>query len=126
MASNLTRILLAILICSIVFVCFYCVAAEAAKCEGKVTFYWKETKDGRKKEKRNWGVLKKEIEKDERLLKKFFEPQTAYATTVDGDCCWEVYSEKFFKGESTKLRSGFSGIPNYPQFYPGSLKQVDC
>ena len=102
------------------------ITVDAAKCEGTVIFYWRETGEARQEEERNWGRLEKELEGNQGRLVKFFDTKSAYATTVTGDCCWEVYAENFFKGKSAKLKTAFSGIPGYPQFNANSLKKVDC
>ena len=76
----------------------------------------------RKENKRNYGLLEKEITGSQGRLAKFFEPKDAYAYTVDGNCNWEIYNENFFRGKSLKLRSGFGGIP--VGFIANSLKKV--
>ena len=67
---------------------------------------------------------------DAAWLSTFFDTDRAYAFKVEGDCCWEIFSEKAFKGDSKKLvpklNSGFAGIPGYPKFKANSLKKVPC
>ena len=113
------------LVCtSIILIASRALMAEAALCQGKVTFYWRELGKARVEEERNWGRLEKKLGGSRSSLEKYFDPKAAYATTVEGDCCWEVYSEEKFEGDSAKLKSGFSGIPRYPQFYAKSLKKL--
>ena len=96
-------------------------------CEGSVTVYYTEKGQDRIDNMRNWGVLEEKLEKDKYFkFKKYFNPATAYAYTVEGDCCWEIYNEELFRKPSHKLKVGFHGIPNYPQFNINSMKKVPC
>ena len=102
----------------------YC---DAAKCEGSVTFYWTEKGDDRVTNMRNYGLLEEKLEEEKyKRLKKYFNPKNVYAYTMEGDCCWEVFGKEFFRKPSHKLRKGFSGVPDYPQFNVNSMKQVNC
>ena len=40
-----------------------------------------------------------------------------------GDCCWEFYSKKRFRGEVQKVNLGFDSLPQFP---PKSLKKIEC
>ena len=90
---------------------------DGAMCKGSVTFYWKEVPAEMKSKSRNWGKLEKKLVSSKSKLSKVMDVENSYAFKVDGDCCWEIYSEEKFKGESTKLvpklTSGFAGIPGY-------------
>ena len=103
-----------------------------AACKGSVTFYWKEDPTARDENSRNWGELEEEKKfvGSKSRLSTFFDTDRAYAFKVEGDCCWEMFSEKAFKGDSKKLvpklNSGFAGIPGYPKFKANSLKKVPC
>ena len=98
-------------------------------CEGSVTFYWKETSAGRSETMRNWGVLEtdKKITKSTSQLEKVIDVNNTYAFALEGDCCWELFGEKFFKGDGIKLKqklpSGFAGVPGFPQFKAVSVKK---
>merc|ERR1719412_2247268 len=81
-----------------------------AKCpgnfrgDGSITFYWKEKRTDRTERLRNWGVLEETLEEEEyKRLIKYFDPMYVYAYTVSGDCCWEIYNERNFKGTPEKL-----------------------
>ena len=101
-----------------------------AACEGSVIFYWKESRDKMKTEQRNWGVLMKELDGSKGILSSLMNTNNTYSFQRMGDCCWEVYSKKFFKGESAPLiptlPSGYGGIPGYPKFKANSLKKIPC
>ena len=101
-----------------------------AKCKGSVVFFWKETRADRLDTKRNWGVLEKEIKGNRSKLSVYMDTDNTYAFKVVGDCCWEIYNEEKYEGESRKLipkiNSGFAGIKGFPKFKAKSLKQVDC
>ena len=103
-----------------------------AACKGSITFYWKEDSEARDENLRNWGELEEEKKfvGSKSRLSTFFDTDRAYAFKVDGTCCWEMFSEKAFKGDSMmlvpKLTSGFAGIPGYPKFKANSLKKVPC
>ena len=103
---------------------------DAAMCKGSVTFYWKEVPAEMKSKQRNWGVLEKKLVRNYSKLSDVMDVENSYAFTVDGDCCWEVYSEEKMKGDSTKLvpklTSGFAGIPGFPKFKANSLKKISC
>ena len=100
-----------------------------AACKGSVTFYWKETSVERESTMRNWGVLEKDktIMKSTSQLAKVIDTDNTYALRLEGDCCWELFNEKFFKGDSYKLKaklpSGFAGIDGFPQFKALSVKK---
>ena len=101
--------------------------ADGASCS--VTFYWKEVPAEMKSKERNWGKLEKKLRKRKNpALSEVMDVENAYSFKVDGDCCWEVYSEEEFEGESVKLvpnlTSGFAGIPGFPKFKANSLKRV--
>ena len=97
------------------------------KGEGSIIFYWKENKEERVSRKRNWGLLEAELEETKyEDLTEFFDPKYVYAYTVNGECCWKLWNETEFKGASSKLSSGFSGIPGYPKFNANSLKKIRC
>ena len=94
-----------------------------------VTFYWKEVPAEMKSKERNWGKLEKKLRKRKNpALSEVMDVENAYAFKVDGDCCWEVYSEEEFEGDSVKLvpnlTSGFAGIPGFPKFKANSLKRI--
>ena len=96
-----------------------------AACKGSVVFYWRETGEQRQLQRRKWGVLEKEIKGNRAKLSLYFDTKNAYGYTVKGDCCWEVYSENFYKGESAKLIplvQGFRGLP----LKANSLKRIPC
>ena len=101
---------------------------DGAMCKGSVTFYWKEVPAEMKSKKRNWGKLEKKLVSSKSKLSKVMDVENSYAFKVDGDCCWEIYSEEKFKGDSTKLvpklTSGFAGIPGFPTFKANSLKKI--
>ena len=103
---------------------------HGASCKGSVTFYWKEVPAEMKSKQRNWGVLEKKLVRNYSKLSDVMDVENSYAFTVDGDCCWEVYSEEKMKGDSTKLvpklTSGFAGIPGFPTFKANSLKKISC
>ena len=98
-------------------------------CEGSVTFYWKETPAGRSETMRNWGVLEtdKQITKSTSQLEKVIDVNNTYAFALEGDCCWELFGEKFYKGDGIKLKqklpSGFAGVPGFPNFKALSVKK---
>ena len=98
-------------------------------CEGSVTFYWKEPPAGRSETMRNWGVLEtdKQITKSTSQLEKVIDVNNTYAFALDGDCCWELFGEKFYKGDGIKLKqklpSGFAGVPGFPNFKALSVKK---
>ena len=100
-----------------------------AACKGSVTFYWKESPVERESTGRNWGVLEKDktIMKSTSQLAKVIDTNNTYALRLEGDCCWELFNEKFFKGDSYKLKaklpSGFAGIDGFPQFKALSVKK---
>ena len=102
--------------------------ADGARCKGSVTFYWKEVPAEMKSKERNWGKLEKQLVSSKSKLSKVMDVENSYAFKVDGDCCWEIYSEEKFKGDSTKLvpklTSGFAGIPGFPIFKANSLKKM--
>ena len=109
---------------SIISTNFFC---KAAKCEGSVTFYWTEKGDDRIQNMRNYGLLEEKLEDEKyKRLKKYFNPKNVYAYAVEGDCCWRVYGGEKFKSPSHKLRKGFAGIPNYPQFNVNSMRKIKC
>ena len=100
--------------------------AYGASCS--VTFYWKEVPAEMKSKERNWGKLEEKLtERKNPKLSDVMDVENAYAFKVDGDCCWEVYSEEEFEGDSVKLvpnlTSGFAGIPGFPKFKAKSLKR---
>ena len=101
-----------------------------AACEGTVTFYWKESLAEKQSNKRNWGKLEEQIIGSKSKLELFIDTENTYAYTVNGDCCWELYSEKFYKGDtqilSPKLTSGFAGIKGFPKYKAKSLKKMEC
>ena len=102
-----------------------------AKCEGSVIFHWRVTKnDERNNKKNNWGVLEKEIRRNKSRLSVFFDTTTAYGFTIKGNCCWEIYPENGYKGDSKKLvskiPSGYGGIPGFPGFKANSIKKIPC
>ena len=103
---------------------------HGASCKGSVTFYWKEVPAEMKSKQRNWGVLEKKLVRNYSKLSDVMDVENSYAFTVDGNCCWEVYSEEKMKGDSTKLvpklTSGFAGIPGFPTFKANSLKKISC
>ena len=103
---------------------------HGASCKGSVTFYWKEVPAEMKSKERNWGVLEKKLVRNYSKLSDVMDVENSYAFTVDGNCCWEVYSEEKMKGDSTKLvpklTSGFAGIPGFPTFKANSLKKISC
>ena len=103
---------------------------DGAMCKGSVTFYWKEVPAEMKSKQRNWGVLEKKLVRNYSKLSDVMDVENSYAFTVDGNCCWEVYSEEKMKGDSTKLvpklTSGFAGIPGFPTFKANSLKKISC
>ena len=101
--------------------------------DGSITFYWKENAVDRKGQLRNWGKSEEtfELTKYSKLPIEV-DPKYIYAYQVTGDCCWKIYSEAKFKGESNELKNldfqtfGFRGIPGFPQFQVNSLKKVPC
>ena len=104
-------------------------ATHYVSCEVKcsVTFYWTEKGEDRIEKMRNYGLLEEKLEKRfYKELKEYFNPKNVYAYTVEGDCCWKIYGEEKYKGPFHKLRHGFSGIPNYPQFNVNSMKKTKC
>ena len=98
-------------------------------CEGSITFYWKETSAGKSDSMRNWGVLEtdKKITKSTSQLEKVIDVDNTYAFSLEGNCCWELFGEKFFKGDGIKLKqklpSGFAGVPGFPKFKAASVKK---
>ena len=99
----------------------------SAACKGSVTFYWTEKGDDRIQNRRNYGLLEEKLEdRTYKTLKDYFNPKNVYAYTVEGDCCWRVYGGEKFKSPSHKLRKGFSGIPDYPQFNVNSMRRIKC
>ena len=98
-------------------------------CEGSITFYWKETSGGKSDSMRNWGVLEtdKKITKSTSQLEKVIDVDNTYAFSLEGNCCWELFGEKFFKGDGIKLKqklpSGFAGVPGFPKFKAASVKK---
>ena len=101
---------------------------DGAMCKGSVTFYWKEVPAEMKSKERNWGKLEEKLtERKNPKLSDVMDVENAYAFKVEGDCCWEVYSEEEFEGDSVKLvpnlTSGFAGIPGFPKFKAKSLKR---
>lgn len=42
---------------------------------------------------------------------------------VNGNCCWQLYSEAYFKGQTFGAYLGFYGLPD---FTPKSMKKVSC
>ena len=102
---------------------------DGAMCKGSVTFYWKEVPAEMKSKERNWGKLEEKLtERKNPKLSDVMDVENAYAFKVEGDCCWEVYSEEEFEGDSVKLvpnlTSGFAGIPGFPKFKANSLKRI--
>ena len=100
-----------------------------AACEGSVTFYWREQGEDRVTNERNWGLLEPEEKLEDRFYPKltdFFNPKYVYAYTVEGDCCWKIYNGTYYKDKSATLKSGFHGIPGFPQFNANSMKQNKC
>ena len=119
---NLTLFLLFVALLQIVQLPF----ADGASCS--VTFYWKEVPAEMKSKERNWGKLEEKLtERKNPKLSDVMDVENAYAFKVEGDCCWEVYSEEEFEGDSAKLvpnlTSGFAGIPGFPKFKAKSLKR---
>lgn len=99
----------------------------SCKVKCSVTFYWTEKGDERIEKMRNYGLLEEKLEKRfYKELTEYFNPKNVYAYTVEGDCCWKIYGEEKYKGPFHKLRHGFSGIPNYPQFNVNSMKKTKC
>ena len=100
-----------------------------SSCEGSITFYWKEDSAGKSDSMRNWGVLEtdKKITKSTSQLEKVIDVDNTYAFSLEGNCCWELYGEKFFKGDGIKLKqklpSGFAGVPGFPKFKAASVKK---
>ena len=100
-----------------------------AACKGSVTFYWKESPVEKESSMRNWGVLEpeKKIMKSTSQLAKVIDTNNTYAFSLEGDCCWELFNEKLFKGDSYKLKaklpSGFAGIDGFPKFKALSVKK---
>ena len=33
---------------------------------------------------------------------------------LEGNCCWKIFSDIFFSGESQNLDEGFTGSPEFP------------
>ena len=33
---------------------------------------------------------------------------------LEGNCCWKIFSDIFFSGESQNLGEGFNGNPDFP------------
>ena len=98
-----------------------------AACEGSVAFYWTEQGEERISNERNWGLLEKKLEdRFYRNLTEYFTPKNVYAYTMIGDCCWKIFAGAVYKKPSAKLKQGFHGIPDYPQFNVNSMKQVSC
>ena len=97
------------------------------KTKCSVTFYWTEKGQDRVDKMRNYGLLEEKLEKRfYKELKGYFNPKNVYAYTVEGDCCWKIYGEEKYEGQFHKIRYGFSGIPNYPQFNVNSMKKTKC
>ena len=123
-SKDLTLLLLFVALLQI----FQLPLTDGASCS--VTFYWKEVPAEMKSKQRNWGVLEKKLVRNYSKLSDVMDVENSYAFTVDGDCCWEVYSEEKMKGDSTKLvpklTSGFAGIPGFPTFTANSLKKISC
>ena len=95
--------------------------------DGSITFYWKEKEQERTDQKRNWGILEAELDKNKyKDLTEFLDPKYVYAYTVKGDCCWKLWNETDFNGAASKLIKGFSGIPGYPKFNANSIKKIPC
>ena len=123
------------LIANIVLVVFLLlhspIFAAGASCKGSVIFYWKESPKQRASEEKNWGVLEKEIKGNRPRLASYMDTNSTFSFTRMGDCCWEVYSENLYKGDSVslipQLTSGYGGIPGYNTGYrANSLKKIPC
>ena len=98
-----------------------------AACRGSVIFYWTEKGEDRIANMRNWGLLEKKLRKRKyEDLTEYFNPKNVYAYTVEGDCCWKIYTAADFEEDSAKLKHGFHGIPGYPKFNVNSMKKVKC
>ena len=69
----------------------------------------------------------KTIAKSTSQLEKVIDVNNTYAFRLDGNCCWELFGQKFYKGDGIKLKakliSGFAGIPGFPQFKANSVKK---
>ena len=120
--NDLTLLLLFVALLQI----FQLPLSDGASCA--VTFYWKEVPAEMKSKERNWGKLEEKLtERKNPKLSDVMDVENAYAFKVEGDCCWEVYSEEEFEGDSVKLvpnlTSGFAGIPGFPKFKAKSLKR---
>ena len=102
-----------------------------AKCEGSVIFHWRVTKnDERNNKKKNFDVLQNKIGGNKSRLSIFFDTDTAFGFTIEGDCCWEIYPKNGYRGDPIKLVSkipnGFGGIPGFPGIKANSLKKIPC
>ena len=106
--------------------CDFKIVGAADKCKGSIVFYWREKGEQRQLQKRYYGVLEREFKGNRSKLSTYFETKNAYAYTTKGDCCWEIYSENKYEGDSVKLKSGFRGIPGFPQYYANSVKKIEC
>ena len=107
------------------------VQSKDAKCEGSVIFHWRIQKnDERNNKKKNWDVLQNKIGGNKSRLSIFFDTDTAFGFTIEGNCCWEIYPKNGYRGDPIKLVSkipnGFGGIPGFPGIKANSLKKIPC
>ena len=128
-----TKLHLAFSVIGLIIICCKIYTVSAACKGGSVIFYWKVAPAERSAEKKNYGTLEKEIKGNRPKLGTYMNTDYTYAFKIQGICCWEVYSENGYKGESAKLEvksshSGFGDIPGYNEkgFRANSLKKIDC
>ena len=128
-----TKLLLAFSFLGFIIFCCEIYSVSAACKGGSVIFYWKVAPEERTSENKNYGLLEAEIKGNRPSLATYMNTDYTYAFKIQGICCWEVYSEKGYKGESAKLEvkssySGFGDIPGYNEkgFRAKSLKKIDC
>lgn len=70
-------------------------------------------KTTRLERKRYFNLSRKVLRNDRKLLH----------LEVNGNCCWQLYSEANFKGDTFGAYLGFHGLP---EFNPKSMKKVSC
>ena len=125
------KMVLAISSIGFIILCFNVFQVDAG-CVGSIIFYWKEAPKDRLSKNKNWGVLEAKFKSNRNKLSKYMKTDYTYSFKIEGDCCWEVYRENDYEGESRKLviklkESGFGQIPGYNSgLRANSLKKMEC